>query len=61
MSLSLIDALVLLLQDEEEPPVNKQSAFNTIVMISKLLDDNHNLALKKVTVFIYVYNIQSLS
>jgi hypothetical protein len=28
--------------------VNKQSAFNTIVVLSKLLDDNHNISLKKV-------------
>jgi hypothetical protein len=46
--LSLLDGLIPLIQSQEEPVVNKQSAFNTIVVLSKLLDDNHNISLKKV-------------
>jgi hypothetical protein len=46
--LSLLDALIPLIQNQEEPVVNKQSAFNTVVVLSKLLDDNHNLSLKNV-------------
>lgn len=46
--LSLLDALMPLLQSQEETVVNKQSAFTTVIVLSNLLDDAHNLALKKV-------------
>lgn len=50
MLLSLLDTLIPLIQRQEEPAVNKQSAFSTIVVLSKLLDEKHNLSLKKVGV-----------
>ena len=46
--LSLLDALIALVQSEEETDVNKQLAFTTVIVLSKLLDDNHNMSLKKV-------------
>ena len=46
--LSLLDALLPLIQNQEEPITNKQSAFNTVVVLSKLLDADHNLSLKKI-------------
>ena len=46
--LSLLDALIPLIQNQEEPVTNKQSAFNTVVVLSKLLDADRNLSLKKV-------------
>ena len=46
--LPLLNALIPLLQNQEETVVNKQSAFTTVIVLSDLLDDNHNLSLKKV-------------
>ncbi|XP_028404436.1 HEAT repeat-containing protein 1-like isoform X2 [Dendronephthya gigantea] len=45
--LSFLDAIMPLIQNTDEPDVNIQSAFNTVVVLSKLLNENHNLPLKK--------------
>ena len=51
MLLVLLDSVIKLLQNEEELPVNKQSAFNTVIVLSKLLGNTQSLHLKKVTIF----------
>ena len=48
MLLSVLDSVMPLIQSEEEPAVNRQSAFNTVVVLSRLLNDKHNLSLMKV-------------
>ena len=47
--LLLLDAVIVLIQNEEETAVNKQSAFYTVIVLARLLGDTHALTLKKVS------------